>query len=271
MTTTASTKSLWDEAANLITATEKHPFLVSMVDGSLNLDSFRYYVIQDALFLTDFAQCLEILATKMEEEYINASSCSKKFGVPPYRVTENIKRIRELAVGIEEAEKELHRSFFTQWNINVTNNDIKSAPNTLLYTSYMLRVVSTRPYTEGLAVLLPCFWVYMHVGKCMLQLREEIDNDNNNDNAKQQKRPAQFDAWIDMYAGDEFEKEVTDYIAIVDTAIQHNVNNNANKDDGMDVLMKMKEHFVMCCKLEYMFWDQAQVLMDWPDFEGVSS
>lgn len=256
----ASTKSLWDEAANLITATEKHPFLVSMVDGTLNLDSFRYYVIQDALFLTDFALCLEILATKMETANIASAAIS----------IDSINRIRELAVGIEEAEKELHRSFFTQWNINVTNNDVKSAPNTLLYTSYMLRVVSTRPYTEGLAVLLPCFWVYMHVGKCMLQLREEIDNDNNNsnnnNNTKQQKRPAQFDAWIDMYAGDEFEKEVTDYIAIVNTAIQHNVNNNINKDDGMEVLMKMKEHFVMCCKLEYMFWDQAQVLMDWPDF-----
>lgn len=255
MTTKASTKSLWDEAANLITATEKHPFLVSMVDGSLNLDSFRYYVIQDALFLTDFAECLQILTNKMETSD-NASAMISN---------DSIKRIRELAVGIEEAEKELHRSFFTQWNINVTNNDIKSAPNTLLYTSYMLRVVSTRPYTEGLAVLLPCFWVYMHVGKCMLQLREEIDNNNNNNNTQQQ-RPAQFDAWIDMYAGDEFEKEVTDYIAIVDTAIQHNVNNNINKDDGMEILMKMKEHFVMCCKLEYMFWDQAQVLMDWPDF-----
>ena len=255
MTTKASTKSLWDEAANLITATEKHPFLVSMVDGSLNLDSFRYYVIQDALFLTDFAECLQILANKMETSD-NASAMISN---------DSIKRIRELAVGIEEAEKELHRSFFTQWNINVSNNDVKSAPNTLLYTSYMLRVVSARPYTEGLAVLLPCFWVYMHVGKCMLQLREEIDNNNNNNNTQQQ-RPAQFDAWIDMYAGDEFEKEVTDYIAIVDTAIQHNVNNNINKDDGMEILMKMKEHFVMCCKLEYMFWDQAQVLMDWPDF-----
>ena len=249
-----STKSLWDEAANLITATEKHPFLVAMVDGSLNLDSFRYYVIQDALFLTDFAECLQILANKMEN---NASEMISN---------DSIKRIRELAVGIEEAEKELHRSFFTQWNINATN-DVKSAPNTLLYTSYMLRVVSTRPYTEGLAVLLPCFWVYMHVGKCMLQLREQIDNNNNNNNKQQQQRPAQFDAWIDMYAGDEFEKEVTDYIAIVDTAIQHNVNNNINKDDGMEILMKMKEHFVMCCKLEYMFWDQAQVLMDWPDFK----
>ena len=47
-------------------------------------------------------------------------------------------------------------------------------PNTLLYTSYMMKIIATRPHAEGLAVLLPCFWVYMHVGKCMLKLREEL-------------------------------------------------------------------------------------------------
>jgi len=49
-------------------------------------------------------------------------------------------------------------------------------PNALLYTSYMLRVINTSCHAEGLAVLLPCFWVYMHVGKCMLKLREELDD-----------------------------------------------------------------------------------------------
>ena len=61
---------------------------------------------------------------------------------------------------------------FIRWEIDAT--DAKPMPNTLLYTSYMLRVVATRPHAEGLAVLLPCFWVYMHVGKCMLKLRENL-------------------------------------------------------------------------------------------------
>lgn len=62
-----------------------------------------------------------------------------------------------------------------------------------------------------------------------------------------------------MYAGDEFEKEVTDYIAMVDAAA---------KDVDSETLNKMKEHFLMCCKLEHMFWDQAQNLMQWPDIEN---
>lgn len=233
-------QSLWDAAADLIKVTESHPFLVAMVEGTLSQDSFRYYAIQDALFLTDFATCLELLAAKMKEEMSDEDSTKDA----------SIQRVKDLAVGIEEAEKELHRSFFAQWDIDASN--ATSMPNTLLYTSYMLRVVSTRPYAEGLAVLLPCFWVYMHIGNCMLKLREELDS------KRTDRRPAQFDAWIDMYSGEEFETEVKDYIAIVDKAA-------VSADE--ETLKKMKEHFTMCCKLEYMFWTQAQTLMTWPDFQ----
>lgn len=111
----------------------------------------------------------------------------------------------------------------------------------------MIRIVSTRPLAEGLAVLLPCFWVYMHVGKCMLKLRDELGDSV--------ERPPEFDAWIDMYAGGEFEKVVTDYIAIVD---------DVAKGVDSETLKRMEEHFIMSCKMEHLFWDQASDLMRWP-------
>jgi thiaminase/transcriptional activator TenA len=36
-------------------------------------------------------------------------------------------------------------------------------------------------------------------------------------------------------------------------------------------LRAMENHFVMCCKLEHMFWDQAAELLQWPDFVGQTS
>ena len=222
-------QSFWDAAAPLIAVTEKHPFLVAMVDGTLSLGSFQYYVDQDALYLTDFANCLNMLGDKLAEAGDAEAS----------------KRLRQLATGAEEDEKELHRSFFSKWNID--DSDAEAMPNTLLYTSYMLRVVATRPIEEGLAVLLPCFWVYMHVGKCMLALREELGDSVT--------RPPQYDAWIDMYSGEEFEREVNDYIAIVDKAAK-------TADEG--TLKQMEEHFIMSCKLEHLFWNQAHELMQWP-------
>jgi thiaminase/transcriptional activator TenA len=224
-------QSFWNAAAPLIATTEKHPFLVAMVDGTLPLPNFQYYVLQDALYLTDFAASLRIMGDKFRATDESISS-----------------RLYEFATGAEMAEKSLHNSFFKEWNINDEN--VERMPNTLLYTSYMIRVCTTRSHAEGLAVLLPCFWVYMHVGKCMLSLREELGDTVS--------RCAQFDAWIDMYGGEEFEKEVTDYIEIVDKV--------AKEVDG-ETLKRMEEHFIMSCKLEHMFWDQALELMDWPKID----
>jgi thiaminase/transcriptional activator TenA len=231
-------QSLWNTAADLIKVTEKHPFLTAMIDGSLPVDNFRYYVIQDALYLNDFCTCLEILASKMQLEMKDDDSTYKEAC---------IQRVNELSGVIDKAEKELHRSYFTTWGIS--ESDATAMPNTVLYTSYMMKVVSTRPIAEGMAAILTCFWVYMHVGKCMLKLREELGTSV--------QRSAQLDEWIDMYAGEEYEKEVESFIMIVDKVA---------KEVDEETLSKMKEHFVMCCKLEYMFWTQAQTLMRWPEF-----
>jgi thiaminase/transcriptional activator TenA len=151
----ASSQTFWDAAAPLIAVTEAHPFLTSMVDGTLPMDNFRYYVVQDALYLRDFAASLRRLA---ENEGVSEA---------------DLDRLRDFAAGAEEAELSLHNGFFKEWDIEVTGAE-EQMPHSLLYTSYMLRVVSTRPHAEGLAVLLPCFWVYMHVGKSMLELRSKL-------------------------------------------------------------------------------------------------
>ena len=42
--TKVTTQTLWDAAAPMIAVTEKHPFLVSMVDGTLAEENFMYYL-----------------------------------------------------------------------------------------------------------------------------------------------------------------------------------------------------------------------------------
>ena len=221
----------------MIGITEKYEFLVSMVNGTLAEENFRYYVIQDALYLTDYAECFRIL--------------SRNSGISQ----SDSDRLMAFAKGAEEDEKELHRSFFKDWKITGAD-EAKAMPNTLLYTSYLLQVCSTRSHAEGLAAMLPCMWIYWHVGKCMLQLREELDKAGN------RKAVPAYDAWIDLYASEEFEKEVKDYIGLVDQAI-------ADADE--ETIAKMQEHFNMTCRLEHMFWDQANSLMDWPELKSSSS
>lgn len=149
-----ASQAFWDAAAPMIAVTEKHPFLVAMVDGTLAKDNFQYYVVQDAMYLQDFADCLRRLAQN-----------------PGVSETDS-KRLDAFAKGAEDAEMALHNSFFKEWNISAEG--VEQMPNCLLYTSYMKRIVVTKSHAQGLAVLLPCFWVYMHVGKCMLKLRDEL-------------------------------------------------------------------------------------------------
>ena len=87
-----SAQDLWDSAKSIIDVTEKHSFLVSMVDGSLDLKNFRYYVVQDALYLHDFYDCLRRLG-----------DCP---GIP----ADESKRLYEFAQGAKDAEMQLHKS-----------------------------------------------------------------------------------------------------------------------------------------------------------------
>ena len=84
----------WKEAEGLIKVTEEHPFLVAMVDGTLEEENFKYYVIQDALYLKDFALGLRSLAKNP-----GITECDSK-------------RLNEFAHGAGVAEMELHNSFF---------------------------------------------------------------------------------------------------------------------------------------------------------------
>mmetsp|Transcript_18610 Transcript_18610/g.38335 ORF Transcript_18610/g.38335 Transcript_18610/m.38335 type:complete len:250 (-) Transcript_18610:309-1058(-) len=248
--TKVTAQTFWDAAYPMIAVTEQHPFLVSMVDGSLEEENFKYYVVQDALYLRDYADCLRRVAQKAP-------------------TPEDASRLNAFAKGAEVSEMELHNSFFKEWKIDApkqseSDDPMKRMPNCLLYTSYIKRVVATESYAQGLSALLPCFWVYMHVGHVMLKLREKLDAE---DPASKSNRKSQYDAWIDMYAGDEFVKEVTDYIAMVNAECDRIQSSDEN--DPQAALARMQQHFVMGCKLEHMFWDQASTCMQWPEIGGL--
>ena len=112
---TKTVEDLWSgDAYPIIKATEQHPFLVAMVDGTLPIEQFQYYVIQDALYLKDFAFCLRYLGDKRR---------SMKTDTNDYDVDAD--RFKAFAVGAEEAELALHHSFFQQWKIDTSSTNAK--------------------------------------------------------------------------------------------------------------------------------------------------
>ena len=271
----------WDAARPLIDTTAQHPFLRAMVEGTLASRQFQYYVYQDALYLQDFAACLYRLADHATE-----------LGYTPDAIT-----LRQLAHTALQDELALHTAYFQHWNTDDDDDDVRvrygqqQMPTTLLYTSYMTRIVAgggSYSYGEGLAALLPCFWVYRHVGQGLLQLRTRLDMTPTTTTTS--RRSKQYDAWIDMYAGEEFATEVTKYIAIVNKELERiqqpqsqshtnhtttttTTNSPTVFEDAQQAheeeIQKMEDHFLMNCKLEHMFWDQAVALLEWPKIGGM--
>ena len=91
-----------------------------------------------------------------------------------------------------------------------------------------------------IAAILPCFWVYWDVGTA-------IDRTAAADNP--------YRAWIDTYADEGFGESVRRVIGLTDRAADAG---SAGTRDAMT------EAFVASTRYEWMFWDAAYRLEDWP-------
>ena len=178
------TKELWASITPIYAAILRHPFLRGLTDGSLSQDAFRYYVIQDAHYLRDFARGLSIAAARAPRE-------------------DWIIMLNEHSAGALRVERSLHETFFREFGL--TEKDVAAvplAPTNLAYTSYLLAVAYAAPFHEALAALLPCYWIYWEVGK-------ELERAGSRDPL--------FARWIATYASEEFGSIVRAVLETTDT------------------------------------------------------
>ena len=141
------TESLWLSIRDIYGRILRHPFIQGLTDGSLDEEAFRFYVIQDALYLKDYARGLALLGAKAPEDRW-------------------LMMFADHARDAIVVERALHEGFFKDWQM--TDEDVYStpmAPDNLLYTSYLLRTAYERPFPEALGGFLPCYWIYGEVGK----------------------------------------------------------------------------------------------------------
>jgi thiaminase/transcriptional activator TenA len=179
------TRELWNAIAPIYDAILRHPFVSGLTDGSLSRERFRFYAIQDALYLRDFARALSIAAARAPRD-------------------EWIIMFNEHAANALRVERALHESFFAEWGL--TPDDVLAtppAPTNVAYTSYLLAVAYGAPFHEAVAALLPCYWIYWEVGKA-LETKGSPDT--------------LYARWIGTYASGEFGSVVQAVLAATDAA-----------------------------------------------------
>jgi thiaminase (transcriptional activator TenA) len=180
------TGELWSGIKDTYAAILSHPFVTGLTDGSLPAEAFAFYVIQDALYLRDYARALASVATRASDP----------------AATEMFARHAAEAISVE---RQLHGSLLADLGIDPGRAaDAEPAPANLAYTSYLLAVTATGSYPEGVGAVLPCYWIYWEVGKHLVQ--------------KGSPDP-RYQRWIDTYGGEEFGETVREVLAVTDALI----------------------------------------------------
>jgi len=161
----------------------EHPFLRGLADGSLERERFRFYVVQDAHFLREYARALSALAARAPGE-------------------REIVMFNRHAAEVLQAERSLHESFFEE--LGLTEEFVARtpmAPSALAYTSFVRASAHGDSFLEGLCAVLPCYWIYWEVGSEL---------------ARRGSPDPLYARWIEAYSGEEFEAVVRDVIRLTD-------------------------------------------------------
>lgn len=177
------TEELWTSIEGIYAEILSHPFIAGLTDGSLDEQSFRFYVVQDDHYLREYARALSLLAARAPEE-------------------RDMLMFSRHAAGALEVERLLHESLFRDFGLSDEAIEATPmAPTNVAYTSYLLAVAYGGSFPEALGAILPCYWIYREVGKALLE-RGSTD--------------PRYQRWIDTYGGEEFGVVVREVLALVD-------------------------------------------------------
>ena len=216
------TAGLWDGIGGVMAEIHRHPFLAGLGDGTLDRGAFTFYVVQDAHYLREYARALAICGARAP-------------GIQAIRM------FCEHAAGAIAVERELHTSFFAEFGLDEAQiAATPMAPTTVAYTSYLLGAAYGGSYAEGLAAVLPCYWIYADVGRALV--------------AGGSPDP-QYQRWIDTYGGDEFQEIVR---AVLDEADA--VGETLSVADRAAAATR----FATTSRYEWMFWEMGLRREVWP-------
>ena len=179
----AFSKSLRSKVDLIWQASFEHPFVTGIADGSLNLECFKYYVLQDSYYLSHFAKVQSIGAAKAKDLY-----------------TTN--RMAVHAQKTYEAEMALHEKFSKLLNISDEERAaFKPSPTAYAYTSPLYRAAYNGHIGDVIAAILPCYWLYYEIGE---RLKGSTPD-----------QPI-YQEWINAYGGDWFRELVEEQINRLD-------------------------------------------------------
>ncbi len=214
--TSVSTR-LHDAAAPVWEACLRHPFVTGIGDGTLDMEKFRYFMLQDYLYLFDYARVFAL-------------------GVVKARDPELMRVFAANVDAILGGEMKIHRAYMKR--LDITEEQVfavKPALANLSYTNYMLSVAQTGGPMEIVASILACSWSYAEIGQTLAAIPGAAEHPF-------------YGEWIRGYASEEYAATNQALIELMDSLAA---------DAGEEQLAYLTDVFVNCSRYELGFWDMA--------------
>lgn len=203
------TEQLWNDF-------NKHPFVKGIADGSLEKEKFKHYIIQDTLYLKDYARAFLIGAAKAEDMEVMSFLATGGCNMINSQDDVNKRYMRRMGLTLEE----IYSTPFSLDNLS--------------YVSYMIRIAYEGGAAEALAAIMPCALSYEAIAKQMIA-----------NNPKCVEDPFYGD-FIFNYARDAFHENNEKMISLID---------NLSKDYDEDRKKNLVDIFVRSSEYEMLFWN----------------
>lgn len=196
---------------------DRHPFVVGIREGTLPPEKFRYYMVQDCLYLEDYAKVFALGAAKAGS--LETANLFAKY------------------LSVMNGERDLHSGYLAK--LGVTQAELLAAPralDNLSYTSYMLRVAYEAGEAEILAAVLACAYSYEVIAKNMIKIKPAA-----------MEHPF-YGEWVRGYASAEYAAENVLLLAQLDRLAA---------PYAQEQVRRLQEIFVACSRYELAFWEMA--------------
>lgn len=213
-----TTERLLSAAHDIWSAYHKHPFIQGIADGTLDRARFQYYMIQDYLYLIDYAKVFALGVAKAQDEVT-----MRLFAAYVHQIL--------------DVEMEIHRNYMQRLGISpqaVTQTPV--ALDNLSYTAYMLKIAYEEGAAEIAAAILSCAVSYEQIAQTIVTANPEAI-----------QHPF-YGEWISGYANEAYSRANQDLIRLTE---------RLTAGFPEDRMRKLEEIFLCCSRYELAFWDMA--------------
>lgn len=206
-----ATKEIWEEYYS-------HSFTNGISDETLDIEKFKFYMIQDYLYLIDYAKVFAL-------------------GVAKATDLETAQRFAKALDLIYNGEMDIHRGYMQRLGISLEEaENTPVAIDNASYTAYMLKVAYEEGIAEIATAILSCAVSYEYIAR---------DIANKNPDAVNNEF---YGEWVRGYANDQYAEENRELEELVDRLAKNYT------EEQIQNLIKI---FVNCSRYEKMFWDMS--------------